>query len=100
MAVTDVKRYPNGSKSGPIFSNLYAMARWTCTQERAGQGGTLPPFFLNPVSHRREIGGRTCGHTRGRCKEKEGLFLEEEEEENQRSLLLREKEDHSSGSGR
>lgn len=60
----------------------------------------LPPFFLNPVSHRREIGGRTCGHTRGRCKEKEGLFLGEEEEESQRSLLLREKEDHSSGSGR
>ncbi|CAL1678739.1 unnamed protein product [Lasius platythorax] len=44
----DVGRYPSGSKSGPIFGNLYAMARWMCTQEsRSGKG--IPPILLNPL---------------------------------------------------
>jgi len=65
--------YPNGSKSGPIFGNLYAMARWTRTQE------LVPPSFLNLVSHPKRLADVRTGTRRTR-KEKEGLFPRQDKE--------------------
>lgn len=66
----DVEKYPSGSKSGPIFGNLYTMARWMCTQDsplvRKGISSTLP--LVN-----KRLGVRTNARRRSARRKKDYL---------------------------
>lgn len=94
----DVERYPNGSKSGPIFGNLYTMARWMCTQDSPLVRKGIPPVLLNPSSRQREIGERTNIQTFGGEVQEERRIVSGRrrrtgrEGEDRASLFLREEE--------
>lgn len=84
------KGSPRGSKSGPIFGNLYTMARWMCTQDSPLVRKGIPPVSPQPFPLVNERLASVQTYKRSKeCKKKEGLSREEDEGQDAKGRIAR-----------